>query len=108
VQGGALAIGMRPAFARPPGTVWQATVRVTFLRAEPIALALPGGATAARLTLRAGETVGLQFSPAPADSDVPADFAPVVEVIAAPEEGPPARRRGVAPVGAGQDAGGGR
>lgn len=103
-RGRPLAIGLRPAFARAPGTTWRVTVRVTFLRAEPIALALLGGATRATLTLRAGETVGLEFAP-PVGGDVPAGFAPLVDVSAQPHAGPGAHRAGAVSAGAGGDEG---
>ena len=94
-RGHPLAIGLRPAFTRAPGAAWRATVRVTFLRADPVPLALSGGATRAQLTLRAGQTVALEFAPpappappaAPAAPDTSATPAPAVPPAPAPAAG---------------------
>ena len=104
-RGGPLVIELRPAFAQAPGTSWRAAVRVTFLQAHPTALALPGGATGARLTLRGGETVALEFAPLRADAEIPAAFARLVEVVAQPREGPAADRAGPVSASEGADAG---
>jgi subtilisin family serine protease len=99
-RGRPLAIGLRPAFALGPNVAWRVDVRVTFLRAAPLPLLLPGGTSRAWLTLPGGETIALEFVPPGAPGDLPEGFAPLVAVTAQPREGPAAQREGVMPMGA--------
>jgi hypothetical protein len=94
---GPVTVGLLPAFARPGSTgQWRARIRVTFLRADVTPLEVLGMGSVGHLRLPPHATLGLQFSPVPAEAEIPADYAPLVDVLATPARGPVARRRGLA------------
>ena len=89
-----LTLGLLPAFARtPPRTGWQATVRVAFLRPESVPLEVLGMGPIGQVVVPPGGTMGLQFSPVPPETDIPPEYAPLVDVVAEPRAGPAASRR---------------
>jgi tripeptidyl-peptidase-2 len=93
-RGRPLTISALPAFARSGDQApWHASVRVAFFRADPVPLPVLGGGFTTRLTLRAGETIGLEFAAVPEGADVPALYAPLLDVMAEPGAGPTATRQ---------------
>jgi len=89
-----LTLSLLPAFARtPPRTGWQATVRVAFLSRKSVQLEVLGMGPVGYVVVPPGGTLGLQFSPVPAEVDLPPEYAPLVDVVAEPQSGPAASRR---------------
>jgi subtilisin family serine protease len=89
-----LTLSLLPAFARtPPRAGWGATVRVSFLRPEPVPLEVLGMGRVGHVVVPPGGTLGLQFSPVPPEVDIPPEYAPLVEVVAEPPSGPASSRR---------------
>lgn len=93
-RAGPLTLSLLPAFARTsPRAGWQATVRVAFLRPEAVPLEVLGMGRVGHVVVPPGGTLGLQFSPVPPEVDLPPEYVPLVDVVAEPSSGPPARRQ---------------
>jgi subtilisin family serine protease len=92
-RGGPITLAFLPAFARSGDTGWRATVRVAFIRDHPRPLPVLGMGEAGQLTLKPNETLALQFSPLPTDPDLPAGYAPLVDIVAQPRSGPASTRQ---------------
>jgi hypothetical protein len=93
-RGRNLTVALRPAFARSGESArWQAEVRVSFLRREPLPLSILEMGERAEVTLIPGQDMGLQLAPIPQDFRPPGGYAMIVEVVAEPRSGPAARRR---------------
>jgi subtilisin family serine protease len=92
-RGKTLQLELFPAFAHlePPAT-WDAEVTVYLIAGAPTALAAAGANTSA-IVLAPGDVTGIQFIP-PEGRATPAGFVPLIEVVANPAGGAPARRWG--------------
>jgi len=89
-----VAIELLPAFAlarAPPE--WEAHVTLTFQAREPLPLSFLNGADPV-VSLAAGESMGLQFAPVPANAVHVQGFDPLLRVTADPGDGPVSVRVG--------------
>ncbi len=92
-RGQNLTVALRPAFARrAEPTRWRAQVRVSFLRHQALPLVVLGVGAVAEVILTPHQEMGLQLSPLPGTFRPPDGYAALVEVVAEPRSGPPARR----------------
>jgi len=94
LRGGAVELELFPAFAHlEPPAEWSADLRIALMAANPQELELVDIDTTKVLTMDPGSSVVLHFSSLPTDRPVPSGFDPMIEVVANPAAGPPARLR---------------
>lgn len=94
-RAGPVTVSLFPAFARgAEGATWRARVRVGFLRQDVVGLEVLGMGTVGHVAVPPHASVGLQFSPVPPQVEMPAGYAPLVNVVVTPPDGPGAVRQG--------------
>lgn len=94
LRGSTVQLEVFPAFAHlTPPTEWSADLRIALLAARPQELDMVDVDTTQVLTMDPGQSMVLQFGSLPTDRPVPTGFDPMIEVIANPAAGAPARLR---------------
>jgi hypothetical protein len=93
---GPFALELFPAFADTTGPyAWSAEVALSYLRSDPVPLALLGMESESTVTVQPGRTANFQLTPVPAELDLPKGHHLLIAVEAFPQGGPAAVRLGV-------------
>ncbi len=94
LRGSTVQLELFPAFAHlTPPPEWNADLRIALMAANPQELELVDVDTTQVLTMDPGKSVVLHFGSLPTDRPVPSGFDPMIEVVANPAAGAPARLR---------------